>query len=377
MQVRITLFKIFVLLVMLIQLSACNEQTSRINKNKSDVHRNIVVEKSDSGVNAVATGLQVGKSIRSIFQDNAGNIWVGTHGAGVIRYDGKQTIAITENDGLCSDYVGRIQQDKAGKIWFETGDGICCYNGSSFTAFTGHSSSQKVDTVYDWKTSDDDLWFSGNTGAFRYDGNTMRFHPFHEVNGKSFQTGQVTPYTVYSTFKDKDGNVWFGTQASGVARFDGKSFTWFRDNGLAGPAVLAITQDHEGYMWFGNNGAGVFRYDGDSVINFTAANGLSNDRYQKFGAASDQPQTLARIWNIVEDDAGNIWFGTVDAGAWRDDGKTLINFSTKSGLVAGVSAMCKMQDGNLLIGTNAGDLFIVDGTSIRPFNTNGISRSEN
>jgi len=42
--------------------------------------------------------------------------------------------------------------------------------------------------------------------------------------------------------------------------------------------------------------------------------------------------TLARPWTMNEDDKGNLWIGTIDAGVWKYDGNTLTNYSTKDGL---------------------------------------------
>jgi hypothetical protein len=54
------------------------------------------------------------------------------------------------------------------------------------------------------------------------------------------------------------------------------SLTWFKEKGLAGPAVLGLFEDSKGIFWFGNNGAGLFRYDGKVLTNFTEEKGLNN-----------------------------------------------------------------------------------------------------
>ena len=97
-------------------------------------------------------------------------------------------------------------------------------------------------------------------------------------------------------------------------------------------------------------------------------NGLSNDRYLKHGVANNQSGTIARIWSIAEDKTGNIWFGTVDAGVWRDDGTTLTNFTTNSGLRGnGIGAICKDNAGDLWFGTNEGGVYKYDGKSFTAF----------
>ncbi|MBQ9470801.1 MAG: histidine kinase [Bacteroidales bacterium] len=56
--------------------------------------------------------------------------------------------------------------------------------------------------------------------------------------------------TVYHTFQDSRGFIWFATN-NGVSRFDGQRFTNFdMSNGLVDNVVFEIYEDHRGYLWF-------------------------------------------------------------------------------------------------------------------------------
>ena len=77
-------------------------------------------------------------------------------------------------------------------------------------------------------------------------------------------------------YRDKTGNLWFGTLGGGVSRYDGKSFTNFTiAQGLANNIVYSITEDKTGNLWFGTSGGGVSRYDGKSFTNLTTSHGLA------------------------------------------------------------------------------------------------------
>ena len=52
--------------------------------------------------------------------DEAGNIWVGTEGDGVWRYDGKAWINYNTPDGLVFNRVGPIASGADGTLWFGT-----------------------------------------------------------------------------------------------------------------------------------------------------------------------------------------------------------------------------------------------------------------
>ncbi len=80
-----------------------------------------------------------------------------------------------------------------------------------------------------------------------------------------------------------------------MSRYDGKSFTNFTtEQGLANNNVWNIAEDKAGNLWFGTSGGGVSRYDGKSFINFTTAKGLADDE----------------VYDIVIDSQENIFIGT-------------------------------------------------------------------
>jgi ligand-binding sensor domain-containing protein len=299
-------------------------------------------------------------NIRSMLQDKKNNYWFGTDRDGVYRYDGKTLTLFTIKDGLCNNQVRNIQEDASGNIWFGTGGGISSFNGKVFSMFTNLQLSSGPDNR--WKTGLGDLWLEAR-GIYRCNGNSIAHLTLPKTDLDSAYTKNqpgYSPYGVYCTLKDKKGNVWFGTQSLGVCRFDGKSFTWFTEKGLGGPAVRALFEDKNGNLWFGNNdfgtdGGGLFRYDGKSLTNFTDEKGLSNYEYSPALKTYAKPGTLSRIWTINEDNNGNLWIGTADSGAWRYDGKNLTRYTIEDGLASNsVSTIYKDKKGELWFGTTEG-----------------------
>lgn len=321
---------------------------------------------TSSSTGQVRVQKEILENVLSIFQDKNDNYWFGTGGDGVFRYDGKTLTQYTQQDGLSNNQVQTIQQDTAGNIWFGTGIfGVTCFDGQTFKTFTN-----KVNTSKEWKTEPNDLWFYAGGGAYRYNNNSLTYLPLPitDLDTTYVQTpaNLLSSYGVYYTLKDSKGNIWFGTQSMGVCRFDGEHFTWFAEKGLKGPAVLALFEDKKGNIWFGNNGNGLFRYDSNSLINFTEEKGLSNPEFQKSGKQG--PGTLARIYTINEDSAGNLWVGTVDAGVWRYDGHTLTNYTTQDGLTGNaVNTIYKDKKGELWFGTEGEGVCKFNGTYFTKF----------
>jgi ligand-binding sensor domain-containing protein len=191
-----------------------------------------------------------------------------------------------------------IHQDKNGKIWLASWQGIICYDTSSklFTNVTLKEGLQHFHVFSILETKNGDLWFGTiGGGVIRYSEN--RFVNFKAIDG-------LAGDNIESMMEDKDGNIWFGTD-DGVSRFSAKSFTSFTTNdGLCGNSVNAITQDVSGKIWFGTD-KGVSVYDGKTFSDFKNKNGLP----------------FHNVRSMITDHNGNTWIGGAD-GLVRYDGKT-------------------------------------------------------
>ena len=120
----------FLFLFVLIFFTSCNGQDktnlAKENPDKLKIAKNeqAKIKKTQSlGPGNVHCGLQ----------DKAGNLWFGTTGNGLYRFDGKSFVNFTEKDGINNNYVSAILEDKAGNIWLGTNGGLCKYDGKDFT----------------------------------------------------------------------------------------------------------------------------------------------------------------------------------------------------------------------------------------------------
>ena len=76
-------------------------------------------------------------SVSCIKKDNAGNLWFGSMGGGVCRYDGKTFTTYTTAQGLAHNEVMAITEDHSGNMWFATtSGGVSCFDGGKFTTYT-------------------------------------------------------------------------------------------------------------------------------------------------------------------------------------------------------------------------------------------------
>ena len=100
----------------------------------------------------------VSNSVSAIHQDREGYIWFGTSG-GASRYDGDKFINFTTDEGLASNFVSVIHQDREGYIWFGTAVGLLGMMAKSLS--TSQSVGHRDLTLYrrSIKTEEGYIWF--------------------------------------------------------------------------------------------------------------------------------------------------------------------------------------------------------------------------
>ncbi len=286
-------------------------------------------------------------NVGTSFQDRKGNLWFATTGNGLYRYDGKSFTNFSIKNGLSSDFVSSIVEDKKGDLWLGSDAGITHYDGKTFTNIPAPDNF--VTSVLMDKSGK--LWVATRKGVYWYDGKV--FTPFLDdqkisnPNGLALRVVQdlledqhgtiwittkdegicrydsksIVNYTPYNQtwfrglFEDRDGNIWAGGKNTGLCRFDGKGFSRVLANGkLDTYNIYSIIQDESGKLWLGTEAddsstrdvdGGVWVYDGKSFTNYTRQNGLSHNA----------------VWCILEDRGGKFWFGT-RRGLSRYDGKS-------------------------------------------------------
>ncbi|OFY54324.1 MAG: hypothetical protein A2X22_13185 [Bacteroidetes bacterium GWF2_49_14] len=114
--------------------------------------------------------------------------------------------------------------------------------------------------------------------------------------------------------------------------------------------VVEIFEDSKGNLWFGTINKGAARYDGKALTYFTTEDGMSGNTVTSF----------------AEDKEGNIWFGT-HSGLSKYDGKAFTRFTTAEGLVNNtVSELLIDKKGILWVGTWGG-VSRLEGTTFSTF----------
>ena len=351
------------LLFSLIYVNSCIGQVKTNLPKDSVSEPNAITDGQPKIIKTQGTGL--GANVHCGLQDKAGNIWFGTTGEGIYCYNGKSFTNFTMKDGLSSNDVWCVYEDKTGYIWFGTNDGVCRYDGKSFTSipitmtngsnFYPNNATSKKNAV--WSILQDktgEFWFGTSDGVYRYDGESFTQFLFNDGINNGLHLKHIQ-----SIIEDKNGNIWFASwNQEGVCRFDGKNLTSFKpnDDGM----VHSILEDRNGNIWFGTRNHGACHYDGRTFSNFSDIELFSSNC----------------VYSMAEDKAGNIWFGTESGGVWcynpsatpMTGSKNFTNFTIKDGLSHNsVFSVTIDKSGKLWFGTRGIGLCSYDGKIFTKF----------
>jgi ligand-binding sensor domain-containing protein len=334
-------------------LTSCVGQTSTQNKN---------TEQSKEQPAKGDKVKELGSSIMVVYQDKKNIYWFGSWETGVYRYDGKIIINYTTKHGLPSNRVDEIKEDNSGNIYFNG-----CYPNSTISKFDGHKfTTLQAMPSNDWKLQSNDLWFRHSyqtEKAYRYDGITL-----HELQLPK-PPKLSNPFEIYSIYHDRKGSVWFGTDPSGVCRYNGKLFEWiieddvteFADGGANG--VRSITEDGNGDFWFNTK----FRY---SVYDSVTLNSPNFYRRQESLGSLDGKRygSLNEYLSILNDNNNNLWIGTYRNGVWRYDGAKVTHYPVQKGSQdITIFSVYKDNTDDLWLGTHENGAYKFNGTTFKKF----------
>jgi streptogramin lyase len=291
-------------------------------------------------------------SIFSFCPKSDNEIYIGTNmGACVFNYDNKTFTQLpTENkDGLRhNSIIIHIYKHDDGSIWLSSfGAGIYRYYPDK-NKYVNYSPSPDTNSlsfhtpVAVLKDKKERLWIGTERGLNLYNADKDNFTRIKYVKGAP---GSLSSDIITSMVMQEDGKIWIGVVGAGLNLFDPetrKSRHFFNDK--AGSlskdvGVITLFIDSKGILWAG------------TTIGLFAIN-RATEEITSF--ADLNPLFSSMITNILEDDAGNIWFANSNGLCCFDPRtKKYVLYNSGNGLQGkqfSYEASCKHLNGKLFFG---------------------------
>jgi len=346
--------------------------------------------------------------ITALYRDDAGEIWVGTHDDGLLRWRGREDSfeshrhAVTDRHSLGDNQVSALYRDRLGTFWVGTwyaGVSRVDLGSGGFARIVRRD--EAPDTLADNKArallADGDtgaIWVgtgtalnrvdpaTGKTTVYRHDPNNPNsiidvpaaalaydragklwigsrtgltiFDPLTRRFTRLPLPGDADANNVRNIVPDSDGYLWIATRG-GLHRMDPvtRRVESFRHDpvkatSLADDIVRPILLDRRGRMWVGT-------FDGLDLMD-RASGRFRHFRHDPFDAAS---LSHDEVHYLFEDSRGDIWVGTA-VGLNRmvtakDGSVSFVRYTTRHGLVDdAVAAIQEDADGRLWVSTTGG-----------------------
>ncbi len=227
-------------------------------------------------------------------------LWVGTEGGGLNRINlttNKITSFSTKNNSLSNDFIWSLAMDNEGKLWVGTDGGGLIILDEKKRTFTSHIKSElrpegiSSNTIRCIDFSENgNAWLGTYYGGLNYFNQASRNFKHY---AKSFSVSLLQPRA--------DGQLYVGTDGSGLHQFDPVSNTMNEIHGVTFKKILALHQDKDGGLWMGTYKEGLHYKKGNKYLIFTT---------DKDSLVDDT------IWAMGEDALGNIWLGTPRGVCW-------------------------------------------------------------
>ena len=259
--------------------------------------------------------------------------------------------------GLSDSYVTALAQDRTGRIWIGTQNGLNCFDGYSFQVFKHHPTDgnslagNNVQCLYvDRKGY---IWIGLLEGRVScYDPSMETFRNYICYFPTEAMNGDVSRIT-----EDDEGFLWVTVDRRGLVRLNPETGGLVRyehsdknRNSLSHNAVTDLVRDRDGALWITSWGGGLDRF-------------LPSEKrfghYPLTENGSDDPRFRQLKCLLLHSD-GELWCGSTYLGVFRRglDGQWR-NYRRSPDHTLGlrgdtVSALAEDAEGNIWIGTASG-----------------------
>jgi len=237
-------------------------------------------------------------------------IWVGTVGDGVAKFDGNVWTTYTYSDGLCDNGIYSIAIDKNGDVWFASwGAGVSKFNGSIWTTYISELPNDEgvVASVYYILVDNSNVkWFGTSLGLVKYDG--TNFTTINQTTIPELKSNYINAVAV-----DLDNNVWLGVGSNGITKLS-STLAWIENDtaGFCDKTIRDIKIDSKGFVWTGQH-----TIYGSKIVGGITKFNPTTKQAVSYASTDSTGEYLDQVFNILIDNNENIWICTGNNGLYK------------------------------------------------------------
>lgn len=263
------------------------------------------------------------KKIWSVFTDKEENLWLGSIGEGLVKFNPIFTFYNIQN-GLLSNYINAVYENNQGEIFVGINGGFNIIEKNNSIKTFQTLKELGFSSVYHINELKNELLLGTNNGLFKLLGDKTKPIPFSDK--------EIKDENIYHTYRHKN-NFYVGGKTGFYVLEDDTLHSV-----LNSPKEFVYNiVEYKGSIYLASN-KGIYKYNKNSFEFLSSEQGLVCDRVKCF-----------RI-----DSKYNLWIGTSE-GAYVYNGKSFKKIDEYSGLTSENIYLMELDGkGNIWIGTNKG-----------------------
>ena len=327
-------------------------------------------------------------SVKSIYVDNTGNLWVGTNGGGIYKktnsnYNFNHFNKNRYGNSLSSNKIRSLLEDQFGNLWVGTEGGGVNFlsnnhtNYEHFNSFTISKSKKGISSKNVFSITENILnennsilWFSTENGGLnkllinRYD-KIDNFH-FEKFNQPTDDGKNIKYQAIHSILSEGKNRLWIGYYGKGLGLAEWKNpsekpvFSIInpvnKNTQLSGKIIRDIYRDSFGILWITTN-------NGLNKLNENS-NDITQSTFKSYQFDPNDETSIGSNYTlqIFESSNNTIWIGTIGGGLNKmlrhKDGSVIgfkrYNQQNKLFPDDVINSIQEDDDGALWVGTNTG-----------------------
>jgi signal transduction histidine kinase len=341
--------------------------------------------------------------VLSLLEDKNGYLWIGTHGGGLARFDGREFKVYTTRNGLLTNSILGLHSDRHNNLWILHSRGVTKYNGKEFKIFQDADATNAKSRAM-WRMFDlnDTLFVLSDR-----DGITKIY------NDSLYYTDKALPYEIKRMHVGPNGEACFYLQdESFLIRLQDQDIRIKADSAIQGFANFfnykdeiflrsrqgtykldlvsqklskmpwqidryVLYYDEKDDVFWTANTAGLFKgrlrenvLESDTIVKgieteqilrdaegntWIATNGYGLYKYYVQDFKSRGPNNFGGVMSLAKDRDGDIWLGTMSRGLWKISGKSLQSYvDPKESYRNMISIVRSSPQGEIWVGTGFG-----------------------